>query len=43
MGATSVELVASYSAINLTGDELIFSHCYIEKENVFSEGITQML
>ena len=38
---TSVELVASYSA-NLTGDELIFSTA-IEKENVFSEGITNAI
>ncbi len=38
---TSVELVASYSA-NPTGDELIFSTA-IEKENVFSEGITNAI
>lgn len=38
---TSVELVASYSA-NPTGDELIFS-TVIEKENVFSEGITNAI
>ena len=38
---TSVELVASYSA-NATGDELIFSTA-IEKENVFSEGITNAI
>ncbi len=38
---TSVELVASYSA-NPTGDELTFSTA-IEKENVFSEGITNAI
>ena len=38
---TSVELVASYYA-NPTGDELIFSTA-IEKENVFSEGITNAI
>lgn len=38
---TSVELVASYSA-NPTGDGLTFSTA-IEKENVFSEGITNAI